>query len=175
MMKNFSKKMDYATQFIAKEVPSYFLLLNDNYKSISRPMNEKCTNVQIKPRVKKKSFGLKITGFDKTGNGVLISDIGCNGSAYYDSERKLEVGQYIKKINGESLAGKTYSEIVEAIRRTKDTYKVDLFVTDVYPESKKKIFLLYSQIRLRRPLVHSSSEFAEMFGKTNKRADSRTY
>ena len=56
------QKMGYATQFIAKEVPLYFLLLNDNYKSISRPMNEKCTNVQIKPRVKKKSFGLKITG-----------------------------------------------------------------------------------------------------------------
>jgi len=134
----FFKKLCDQTRFIAKEVP----FQNNNFKRISRPMNEKFKNVQIKPLLKK-TFGLKITGFDKTDNVVFISEIGPYGSAYYDSNRKLEVGQQIRQINGESLAGKDYSEIVEAIRRTKDTNTVDLFVTDVYPKSEKNIFLLH--------------------------------
>jgi C-terminal processing protease CtpA/Prc len=76
-------------------------------------------------------FFFFIIGFDKTDNVVFISEIGPYGSAYHNSNRKLEVGQQIRQINGESLAGKDYSEIVEAIRRTKDTNTVDLFVTDV--------------------------------------------
>merc|ERR1711962_1096317 len=126
------KKMEAATELVAKEVSIH----SDNHKNIPKPEIQTFKNVQIKQLVKKTNFGLKIIGCGKSGN-VFISEIGTNGSAFYDSSRKLEVGQQIRQINGESLIGKDYSEIVEIIRRTKDTQMVDLFVTDLYPKSRK--------------------------------------
>jgi len=126
------KKMEATTELIAKEVS----IQNDNHKNIPKPEIQTFKNVQIKQLVKKTNFGLKIIGCGKSGN-VFISEIGSNGSAFYDSSRKLEVGQQIRQINGESLIGKDYSEIVEIIRRTKDTHIVDLFVTDLYPKSRR--------------------------------------
>jgi len=126
------QKMENTTEFIAKEIS----IQNENHKNIPKPEIQTFKNVQIKQLVKKTNFGLKIIGCGKSGN-VFISEIGSNGSAFYDSSRKLEVGQQIRQINGESLIGKDYSEIVEIIRRTKDTHIVDLFVTDLYPKSRR--------------------------------------
>ena len=55
----------------------------------------------------------------------------------YDLVKKpLEVGQQIKAINGKSLAGKSYSEIFEVIRATRNSYILDLLVADIWDESK---------------------------------------
>ena len=50
----------------------------------------------------------------------------------------MQVGQQIAKVNGQSLVGKDYSEIISAIRKTKITETIDLYMTDLCPESKKE-------------------------------------
>ena len=79
-----------------------------------------------------------ILEFEDSDDGIFISESARYGAAFYDKKEALEVWQQIKQINGKSLIGKDYSEIVEAIRRTKETYTVDLRVTDLYPTSKQK-------------------------------------
>ena len=74
--------------------------------------------------------------------GVYISEIKPFQGAYYlchdeRSNVKLEVGQQIKKVNGKSLDGKSYLDIVEIIRDTRDFYTLNLLVADVGENSEK--------------------------------------
>ena len=70
--------------------------------------------------------------------GVYISEIKPYEGADNDLVKPLEVGQEIKSINGKSLEGKSYLEIVEIIRDTRNSYTLNLLVTDIWKESKKK-------------------------------------
>ena len=76
-------------------------------------------------------------GFENSDEGVFVSKIKRYELAYYEYTGDLQVGQQITKVNGQSLVGKDYSEIVSAIRKTKITETIDLYMTDLCPESKK--------------------------------------
>ena len=83
-----------------------------------------------------------LSGYNKSHEGVYISEIKPFEGAYYlrhdeRSNVNLEIGQQIKKINGKYLAGKSYLDIVEVIRDTRDSYTLNLLVASVSEESKK--------------------------------------
>ena len=86
-------------------------------------------------------FEFFFLGFEKSHDGVYISEIKPGEGAHdmkYDL-LKLEVGQQIKEINGKSLAGKSYLEIVEVIRSrdTRDSDTFNLLVANIWEKSKK--------------------------------------
>ena len=86
-------------------------------------------------------FEFKIISFSLFSGyhfGVYISEIKPYEGADNDLVKPLEVGQEIKAINGKSLEGKSYLEIVEIIRDTRNSYTLNLLVTDIWEESKKK-------------------------------------
>ena len=86
-------------------------------------------------------FEFKIISFSLFSGyhfGVYISEIKPYEGADNDLVKPLEVGQEIKAINGKSLEGKSYLEIVEIIRNTRNSYTLNLLVTDIWEESKKK-------------------------------------
>ena len=58
-------------------------------------------------------------------------------SYYQRSNVNLEIGQQIRSINGKSLDGKSYLDIVEIIRDTRDFYTLNLLVADVGKDSEK--------------------------------------
>ena len=72
--------------------------------------------------------------------GVYISEIKSYEGAHNDLVQPLEIGQEIKTINGKSLAGKSYLEIVEIIRETRHSNTLNLLVSDIWEESEKKPF-----------------------------------
>ena len=49
----------------------------------------------------------------------------------------MKLGQQIVKVNGQNLVGATYSETVAALRKTEESYIIDLLVFDTWRESKK--------------------------------------
>ena len=74
--------------------------------------------------------------------GVYISEIKPYEGAHdmkYDL-KPLDIGQEIKAINGKSLAGKSYFEIVEIIRDARHSYALNLLVAVNWYEPKKKPF-----------------------------------
>ena len=72
--------------------------------------------------------------------GVYISEIKRYEGADNDLVKPLEVGQEIKAINGKYLEGKSYLEIIEIIRDTRNSYTLNLLVADIWEESKPKPF-----------------------------------
>ena len=68
--------------------------------------------------------------------GVYISEIKPYEGADNDLVKPLEVGQEIKAINGKSLEGKSYLEIVEIIRNTRLSYTLNLLVADIWEETE---------------------------------------
>ena len=79
------------------------------------------------------------SGYEKSHDGVYISEIkpgGCAHDMKYNL-LKLEVGLQIKRINGKSLSGKSYLEIVEIIRDTRDSDTLRLLVSNIWEEPKK--------------------------------------
>ena len=78
------------------------------------------------------------SGYEKSHDGVYISEIKPGEGAYkmkYDL-LPLEVGQQITKINGKSLSGKSYLEIVEIIRDTRDSDILKLLVANIWEDTK---------------------------------------
>ena len=53
---------------------------------------------------------------------------------------KLEVGLKIKRINGKCLSGKSYLEIVETIRDTRNSDTLRLLVTNIWKEPEISIW-----------------------------------
>ena len=93
-------------------------------------------------------FFFLFLGYEKSYEGVYISKIKPYEGADNDLVKPLQVGQQIKAINGKPLAGKSYLEIVEVIRDTRDSYTLNLLVADVWEESKKKGFTKKSNCAL---------------------------
>ena len=91
-------------------------------------------------------FEFKIISFSLFSGyhfGVYISEIKPYEGADNDLVKPLEVGQEIKAINGKSLAGKSYFEIVEIIRDARPSnpsYTLNLLVEVNWYEPKKKPF-----------------------------------
>jgi hypothetical protein len=84
-------------------------------------------------------FEFKIISFSLFSGyhfGVYISEINPYEGTDNDLVKPLEVGQEeIKAINGKSLEGKSYLEIVEIIRDTRNSYTLNLLVADIWEES----------------------------------------
>ena len=70
--------------------------------------------------------------------GVYISEIKPYEGADNDLVKPLEVGQEIKSINGKSLEGKSYLEILEIIRDTRNSYTLNLLVADVWEKTEDR-------------------------------------
>ena len=52
----------------------------------------------------------------------------------------MKLGQQIVKVNEQNLVGATYSETVAALRKTEESYTIDLLVFDTCKESDKSNF-----------------------------------
>ena len=81
-------------------------------------------------------FFFPFSGYEKSHDGVYILEIKPAGGAYDMKYNllKLEVGQKIKEINGKSLYGKSYLDIVEIIRNTRDSKTLSLLVANIWEE-----------------------------------------
>ena len=85
-------------------------------------------------------YFLDFQGHYPSEEGFYISEIKPHEAAEDDLvEKPLEVGQQIRAINGKNLVGKTYLEIFEIIRATRNSYILDLLVADIWEESKDTI------------------------------------
>ena len=84
-----------------------------------------------------KPMGMAISSFYENDGGVIISKLNLNSAAYKDSNKQLKLGQQIVKVNGQNLVGATYSDTVAALRKTEESYIIDLLVFDTWRESKK--------------------------------------
>merc|ERR1719237_1477271 len=121
----------------------YFEKLTEHTGFVAKedPLNNDVDTKKI-AKYQKTEMGLKITGYNNSHEGVYISDIKPYDGAYYlrhdqRSNVNLEIGQQIKSINGKSLDGKSYLDIVEIIRDTRDFYTLNLLVADVGQDSRK--------------------------------------
>ena len=82
------------------------------------------------------------SGYEKSHDGVYISEIKPGGGAHdmkYDL-LELKVGLQIKRINGKCLSGKSYLEIVEIIRDTRNSDTLRLLVTNIWKEPEISIW-----------------------------------
>ena len=84
-----------------------------------------------------KPMGMAISSSYENDGGVIISKLNLNSAAYKDSNKQLKLGQQIVKVNGQNLVGATYSDTVAALRKTEESYIIDLLVFDTWRESKK--------------------------------------
>ena len=82
------------------------------------------------------------SGYEKSHDGVYISEIKPGGGAHdmkYDL-LELKVGLQIKRINGKCLSGKSYLEIVEIIRDTRNSDTLRLLVANIWKEPEISIW-----------------------------------
>ena len=95
-------------------------------------------NIKIERSSLTKPMGMAISSFYENDGGVVISNLNLSGAAYTDSNKQLKLGQQIVKVNGQNLVGATYSETVAALRKTEESYTIDLLIFDTCKESNKR-------------------------------------
>ncbi len=95
-------------------------------------------SIEIERSSLTKPMGMAISSFYENDGGICISKLNLSGVAYTDSNKQLKFGQQIVKVNGQNLVGATYSETVAALRKTEESYTIDLLVFDTCKESNKR-------------------------------------